>query len=137
MDSLMTPFNLVLYGKPRADAQVDKLSTSARVFVALIILMVLSLLFDLVRSLNNKLMGKSGYSTGNNLANFTRKFVDSSTLSNKDGFSRDPVSAGSSVAWPPSPELLEANAMTASAWGRETLKWYDPDEGKAPAAPPA
>ncbi len=137
MVSWMTPFNLVIYGTPLPNDGTTPIGTSARVFMALVILMVLSFVFDLVRALTNKLLGKSGYSTGNNLANFTKKFVDSSTLSNKDGFSRDPVSAGSSVAWPPSPELLEANAMTASAWGRETLKWYDPDEGKAPAAPPA
>ena len=97
-----------------------------KLLVSIVILTIIGYVFGLLTALVTKIPCK--ISSFTDPTNFTKKFIDSSTLSNKDNFSRDPVSAGSSVAWPTSPELLVANAATASAWGRETLKLYDPEE---------
>ena len=88
----------------------------ARVFLAFVTLIVLGYVFDFVMVVLRGLTGVKSSFTSDPLG-FLNKSVDRSNLSHRDNFSRDPTSAGSSVDWPPSNELLEANSATSAAWG--------------------
>ncbi len=92
-----------------------------RILMVFITLMVIGYVFDFVMVVARGLFGVKSSFTSDPMG-FLNKSVAKSNLSHRDNFSRDPLSAGASVSWPPTPELLEANASTVSSWGNQTVR---------------